>query len=55
VLWKAIRVPSGDQAGAESNAPGTSNSVFRSVPWTLMTWIARSVSPLGDTVAALAE
>ena len=52
LLSKAILVPSGDQAGAESKAPTTSNSVVRPVPSALSVWIARSVSPVGEVVVA---
>ena len=44
----AICVPSGDQAGAESNAPGTSNRIRRSLPSAAIDSTARSVSPRGD-------
>jgi hypothetical protein len=47
-----IRVPSGDHAGPESNAPGTSNTVVRVLPSALNVSIARSVSPVGDFVVA---
>ena len=52
MLSKAIFVPSGDQAGAESNDPTTSNSVVSPVPSTFSVWIARSVSPVGEVVVA---
>src|SRR5919198_1717723 len=51
-LSNAILLPSGDQAGAESNDPTTSNSVVRPVPSTFSVWIARSVSPVGEVVVA---
>ncbi len=50
--WNAIRVPSGDQAGAESKAPGKSNSVVTGPPVTACVSIARSVSPVGDLTLA---
>jgi len=51
-LSKALCVPSGDHAGAESKEPSSSNSVRRPVPSALIDWIARSVSPIGDVVVA---
>ena len=49
VLSKAIRLPSGDHAGPVSCLPGASKSVVSPVPSAFMTWIARSVSPTGET------
>src|SRR5215210_8091957 len=46
-LSKAIRPPSRDHAGAESKAPGTSNSVVSPLPSAAVAWIARSLSPIG--------
>jgi hypothetical protein len=50
LLAKAISALSGDHAGAESNAPGTSKSVRRPVPSAWMVSIAPSESPWGDVV-----
>jgi len=52
LLSNAMCAPSGDQAGAESNAPATSKTVVRPAPSASITWIARSVSSIADIVVA---